>query len=150
MNNQTLAPRYGIRNLLAGLAGVGVILLLATKAWAPQYTGGPSVRVNPNVSVEFKWITEVSWLGVVRVFNNPDGLGTPLVGVPATDAFGNPLIKSLQDVTVNVVTPLTANTGYFFQITATDPNLLNPDLVTAAVLHGRPDHQQRVRPARHQ
>jgi hypothetical protein len=119
---------------LAGLAGVGVILLLATKAWAPQYTGGPSVRVNPNVSVEFKWITEVSWLGVVRVFNNPDGLGTPLVGVPATDAFGNPLIKSLQDVTVNVVTPLTANTGYFFQITATDPNLLNPDLVTPTPL----------------
>jgi hypothetical protein len=57
MNDRTLETRYGIRNLLAGLVGVGVILLLATNAWAPQYTRGPSVRVNPNVSVEFKWIT---------------------------------------------------------------------------------------------
>ena len=69
MNNRTLQRRYGIRNLLAGLAGVSVILLLATKVWAPQFTGGPSARVNPNVSVEFKWITDVSWFGHVEVFS---------------------------------------------------------------------------------
>jgi hypothetical protein len=51
--NPSLMSRAS-RNLLAGLASVALLFLLPSKAWAPQYTGGPSVRVTPNVSVEFK------------------------------------------------------------------------------------------------
>ena len=137
MNNRTFERPYGIRNLLAGLAGVCVILLLATKAWASCvvcFTSGPSVRVTPNVSVEFKWITDVSWLGKVEVFNNSGGVSTPLVAVQSTDAIGNPTISSLQDATINVGTPLTADTGYFFQVTATDPSNNLPPIVTPTPL----------------
>jgi len=95
MKNPSLMSRAS-RNLLARLASVALLFLLPSKAWAPQYTGGPSVRVTPNVSVEFKWITDVSWLGLVGVFNNPDGLGTPLVNRPSIDVAGNPIISSLQ------------------------------------------------------
>ena len=90
----------GIRGLLAGLASLGVILLMTTQAWAPQYTGGPSVRVNPNVSIEFKWITDVSWLGTVQVFGSSGGVGTPIVAVASVDSVNNPISASLQDVTV--------------------------------------------------
>ena len=124
----------GIRGLLAGLASLGVILLMTTQAWAPQYTGGPSVRVNPNVSIEFKWITDVSWLGTVEVFGSSGGVGTRLVAAQATDAIGNPIIASLQDVTVNVGPPLAADTGYYFRVTATDPSNNLPPIVTPTPL----------------
>ena len=133
MNKPCLMNR-SLRRLLAGFAGVGVIVLMTTQAWAPQYTGGPSVRVNPNVSVEFKWITDVSFLGTVLVFGSSGGVGTPIVAVASVDAANNPISASLQDITVNVVAPLTPDTGYFFQVTATDPTGSFPPIVTPTPL----------------
>src|SRR5262249_13789680 len=132
--NKPSSMNRGIRSLLAGLASVGVILLMTTQAWAPQFTGGPSVRVNPNVSVGFKWIMAVSWSGTVEVFGSSGGVGTRLVAEQATDAIGNPIIASLQDVTVNVGPPLTADTGYYFRVTATDPSNNLPPIVTPTPL----------------
>ncbi len=100
----------------------------------PQFTGGPAVRVSPNVSIQFKWITDVSWYGKVEVFDNPDGTGTPIVAVQATDALGNPIAATEQIVTVNVVAPLATDTGYFFRVTASDPTGSFPDLVAPTPL----------------
>ena len=52
------------------------LLLLPTAVWALGFTTGPSVRVDPNVELEFAWITDVAWLGKVEIFDNPDGTGT--------------------------------------------------------------------------
>src|SRR5260370_30588423 len=71
--------RFRIRSLLAALAAAGLLLLLASEAWAAQFTGGPSIRVTPNVQVEFKWITDAAWVGKVEVFTNPHGTGTPVL-----------------------------------------------------------------------
>ena len=132
MNSSNVDPRNLIRR--SPLLQCFLLIAVALATAAPQFTGGPSVRVNPNVSAEFKWITDVSWIGKVEIFDNPDGTGAPLVAVQATDAIGNPIIASQQIVTVNVVTPLANDTGYFFRVTASDPNLLNPDLVTPTPL----------------
>jgi hypothetical protein len=135
MKNPSSMSR-AIRNLLAGLAGVCVIFLLAAEVWAdgPAFTGGPSVRVNPNVSVEFKWMTNVSWLGAVSAFNNSDGLGAAVLTMRALDTADSPIISSQQDVTVGASAPLTADTGYFFQVTATDPSNNLPNIVTPTPL----------------
>ena len=100
----------------------------------PQFTGGPAVRVSPNASVEFKWITDVAWFGKVEVFNNTDGTGTPIIVVNAVDTNGLPLAATTQVVTVTVGQSLLANTGYFFRITATDPANNLPAIVTPSPL----------------
>src|SRR5579862_8069725 len=100
----------------------------------PQFTGGPAVRVSPNVSIQLKWITDVSWLGKVEIFDNASGTGTPLVAAQATDAIGNPIIATQQIVTINVGAPLANDTGYFFRVTATDPSNNLPDIVTPTPL----------------
>src|SRR5207249_2432307 len=53
------------------------------------FTAGPSVRVTPNVQVEFKWITDVAWFGDVAVFDNPNGTGAPVFAQRDDDALGN-------------------------------------------------------------
>ena len=125
--------RFRIRSLLAALAAAGLLLLLASEAWAAQFTGGPSIRVTPNVQVEFKWITDAAWFGKVEVFNNPDGTGTPVLTQQSVDALGTPIAATQQVIVVDNVGqlgfPLAANTGYFFRVTATDPTRSNPDLI---------------------
>jgi hypothetical protein len=132
MSSSNVDPRNLIRR--SPLLQCFLLIAVALATAAPQFTGGPSVRVNPDVSVEFKWITDVSWLGKVEVFNNPDGTGTPVVAVQVTDALGNPIAATQQVVTLNVVAPLTNDTGYFFKVTATDPTGSFPDLVTPTPL----------------
>jgi hypothetical protein len=100
----------------------------------PQFTGGPAVRVSPNVSIEFKWITDVAWFGKVEVFDNPDGTGTPITGKQALDVNGVASAATTQDVVIPVGQALLANTGYFFKVTATDPSNNLPDIVTPAPL----------------
>jgi hypothetical protein len=100
----------------------------------PQFTGGPSVRVTPNVSVEFKWITDVSWLGKVEVFDNPDGTGTPILEQDSRDILNSPITSTQHTVDVTVTPPLAADTGYFFRVTATDPNNSLPPFSTPTPL----------------
>src|SRR5215475_887863 len=116
------------------------MLLLPAAASAsrggPCFSGGPSVRVTADMGVEFKWQTNVSWLGTVEVFDNADGTGTRLVAVAATDAIGNPIAATTQDVTTPVGsgTPLAPDTTYYFRVTATDPSNNLPDVVTPTPL----------------
>ena len=99
-----------------------------------QFTGGPSVRVSPNASVEFKWITDVAWNGKIEVFTASDGSGTPVLTKRSEDAGGNPIAATQQTVSVNVAAPLSNDTGYFFKVTATDPTGRLGDLVTPTPL----------------
>ena len=64
---------------LAALVAAIVVLVVPGVAWAPTFMGGPSVRVNPNVSVEFKWKTDVAWFGKVELFANNLGTVTPIL-----------------------------------------------------------------------
>jgi len=123
---------HRLRWPLAGLLAVGVALLLPAVAWAPVYSGGPSVRVTPNTQVEFTWQTDVSWYGKVEVFDNLDGTGRPVFAAAAVDGVGNPLAATQQDITAPVGpgAALTADTTYYFRVTATDPTGSFPDLVS--------------------
>jgi hypothetical protein len=86
----------------------------------PQFTGGPSVRVNPNVSIEFKWNTDVAWFGKVDVFDSPTGT-VPIFTQWAVDPGGNNIGSMNQVVTIPVAGPVTANATLYFAITAQDP-----------------------------
>jgi hypothetical protein len=104
----------------------GLLLLVASKAWGQQFTGGPSVRVSPNVSVEFKWTTDVALAGRVEVFNSPDGAGAPIATQSTIDEFGRPIVSAQQAVTF---TAMPADAHLFFRVTATDPSGTNPNVV---------------------
>jgi hypothetical protein len=118
------------------LVAAAVVLVLPAVAYAPVFNGGPSLRVNPNVSVEFKWKTDVSWFGTVVIFDNPDGTGTPIAAAQSVDSLNNPIAATEQAVTFSVGpgTALADDTTYYFQITATDPTGSFPDLVTSTPL----------------
>src|SRR5215469_10781201 len=111
-----------------------LLIAVALATAAPRFTGGPSVRVRPNVSVEFMWITDVAWLGKVEVFDNPYGTGTPIVVRQSVDASGEAFAATHQDIIVPVGRALAAHTGYFFRVTGTDPTGTLPDLVTPTPL----------------
>jgi len=96
--------------------------------------GGPSVRVQANSQVEFKWKTDVGWEGKVEVFDNPDGAGSPVLTKRSVDEAGDPLAATEHVVTVSVSAPLAEDTGYFFRITATDPGSSIGDIVTPTPL----------------
>jgi hypothetical protein len=119
---------------LAALAASAVALLLPSLAWAPIFSGGPSVRVDPNVQVEFKWATDVAWFGKVEVFDNPDGTGTPLFIRQTVVTNGDLIASSQQDVTIPVGAPVAPDTTYYFRVTAIDPSNNLPDLVTPTPL----------------
>lgn len=100
-----------------------------------QFTGGPSVRVTANASVEFKWLTDVAWFGRLEVFTTADGTGTPVLTKNCEDGGGSPLAATQQTLVVPVVgVGLQADTQYFFKVTAMDPTKTNPDLVTTTPL----------------
>ena len=111
-----------------------LLIAVALATAAPRFTGGPSVRVSPDVSVEFMWITDVAWLGRVEVFDNPYATGTPIVIRQSVDASGEAVAATHQAIIVPVGRALAAHTGYFFRVTATDPTGTFPDLVTPAPL----------------
>ena len=111
-----------------------LLIAVALATAAPQFTGGPSVTVTPNVQVEFRWITDVAWFGKVEVFDNPYGTGAPIVTRQSVDVSGEAVAATQQDIMLPVGPALTADTGYFFRVTATDPTGNNPDLVTPTPL----------------
>ncbi len=124
--------------LCVALAAPAVALLLPATGSSTAcvcFTSGPSVRVTPNTQLEFKWVTQyLAWYGKVDVFDNPDGTGTPLVSTAATDAIGNPIAATQQDVVANVGPPLAPDTTSYFRVTAIDPSNNLPDLVTPTPL----------------
>jgi hypothetical protein len=111
-----------------------LLIAVALATAAPRFTGGPSVRINPDASVEFGWITDVAWLGKVEVFDNPYGTGTPIVIRQSMDASGEAVAATHQAITIPVGRALAAHKGYFFRVTATDPTGILPDLVTPTPL----------------
>ena len=111
-----------------------LLIAVALATAAPRFTGGPSVRVSLDLSVEFMWITDVAWLGKVEVFDNPYGSGTPIVTRQSVDASGEAVAATHQNIVVPVGRALAAHTGYFFRVTATDPTGILPDLVTPTPL----------------
>ena len=100
----------------------------------PQFTGGPSVRVSANASVEFKWLTDVAWFGRLEVFTTSDGSGGPILVKNCEDAASNPIAATQQIITVAVGPVLQADTQYFYRVTAIDPTMGNPDIATPTPL----------------
>lgn len=86
----------------------------------PQFTGGPSVRVTANASIELRWNTDVAWFGRVDVFDKSDAT-TPIFTQWAVDPLANRVAASQQVVTIPVAGPITQNTSFYFQVTAQDP-----------------------------
>lgn len=119
--------RRGSRLLAVAAASLAIVVLFPSAAWAPFFMPSPSVRVTPNVSVEFEWMTDVSWFGEVAVYDNPDGTGSPLTGVRDNDVIQNPVASNHHTVVIDLVrSPLAPDTGYFFQVTSTDPTGNDP------------------------
>ena len=114
------------------LTATFVLVLAVTVASAalwPQpveanFTGGPSVRVSPNVKFEIRYIANFSGEGKIKIFDNPDGLGTP-IATKVTPNAGNDLTLTFE---VNAV--VKADTRYHFRVTHHDPTGLNPDDVS--------------------
>jgi hypothetical protein len=98
----------------------------------PQFTGGPSVRVSANTSIEVKWITDVAWFGKIEVFTNPDGTGAPVLTKQCLDGGLNPLAATNQSCTVPIGPVLQADTQYFVRVTASDPTQVSGDFGTLA------------------
>jgi phosphodiesterase/alkaline phosphatase D-like protein len=123
-----------LRSSLAAFATATAALLLPNDAWAPMFTNGPSVRVNPNVNVQIKWTADASWRAFVEVFTNAEGTGGPVAKEESVDVTGAPVVST--DHVVNFdVRALQPDTGYFFRITMTDPTGTSPiPLVTQAPL----------------
>jgi hypothetical protein len=88
------------------------------------FTGGPSVRVIPNVNFEIRYIVDFSGDGKVELFDNPDGLGQPIAAAvtlsPAND----------QTLAFDVNNTVKADTTYHFKITHHDPSSGPPDEVS--------------------
>jgi hypothetical protein len=83
----------------------------ANSALAAQFLGGPSVRVSPNASVEFKWITDVAWYGRVEIFTSADASGTSIFVQEVIDFAGSLIFATRQTVTMNVATSWSADYG---------------------------------------
>jgi FIMAH domain-containing protein len=118
-SQQSARPRWASVVFISVLAAV--MASTATTAMA-GFTGGPSVRVSPNVQVDIRWIADFAGDGKVEVFANAAGTGTPIdtkVSVaPETD----------HTITFNVGGVVQADTTYYFRITHRDPNNIRPDL----------------------
>jgi hypothetical protein len=93
----------------------------------PQFTGGPSIRVSANTSIEVKWITDVAWFGKIEVFTDANGAGAPVLTKECLDGGLNRIAATNQSCTVPVGPVLQANTQYYVRVTVSDPTQLNPD-----------------------
>ncbi|HYJ92419.1 MAG TPA: hypothetical protein VEV84_14000 [Pyrinomonadaceae bacterium] len=107
---------------------------LTETAFSAQFLGGPSVRVNPNTSTEFKWITDVAWFGKVEIFTTADGSGTPILVQNVIDGAGTRIAATQQTLTINVASVITPDTTFYFRVTAWDPTGSNGDLIMPAPL----------------
>jgi len=84
------------------------------------FTGGPSVRVTPNSTIEIRWIADFIGDGRIDIFDNANG-GTPV------DVKTTPL-KNMEHTGVFTIGGLLkADTKYFFRITHSDPTGARPD-----------------------
>jgi hypothetical protein len=88
------------------------------------FTGGPSVRVTPNVHFEIGYMADFSGEGKIEIFDNPDGIGqaiaTAVTGAPAND----------HTLSFDVNNTVKADTTYHFRVTHHDPNNNVPDEVS--------------------
>jgi hypothetical protein len=100
----------------------------------PQFTGGPSIRVSANSSVEIKWVTDVAWFGKIEVFTDANGAGAPVLTKQCLDGALNPVAATTQSCTVPVGPVLQADTQYFVRVTASDPTQNNADVITPVPL----------------
>ena len=117
------AARLLIRVLPTTLAVAGLMLGLASETWADGccFTGGPSVRVSPNIKVEFRWTANFVGDGRVEIFDNPNG-GVPIaVGTSSVSGAGH-------TIEIGVGGVLQADTTYFFRVIHKDPTNVRPDL----------------------
>lgn len=115
----TIAIPRTFRLLLAGLASMGA-LLTTQAAFAVEFLGGPSVRVNPNTSVEFTWMTDVAWFGRIDIFASPNAT-VPVFTQWSVDQLANKVFASEHIVTIPDAGPITQNTTFYFRVTAVDP-----------------------------
>jgi len=111
-----------------------VTVSTASNAFAAQFTAGPSIRVIPNTSVEFKWITDVAWYGKIEVFAASDASGIPVLTKRTEDAEGVAIKATQQVITADVGPALLADTTYYVRVTGTDPTGQLGDLITPAPL----------------
>jgi hypothetical protein len=123
-----------IRHLLLLCASLFITAFVTSTALAAQFLGGPSVRVNPGTSVEFKWITDVAWFGKVEIFSTADGSGTPLLTKRSEDIAATAIKATQQVISVDVGPVLADNTTYYVKVTATDPTGATADLISPAPL----------------
>jgi hypothetical protein len=123
-----------IRHLLLLCASLFITAFVTSNALAAQFLGGPSVRVNPNTSIEFKWITDVAWFGKVELFTTPDGSGTPLLTKRSEDLAATAIKATQQTITVDIGPALSADTTYYVKVTASDPTGATADLISPAPL----------------
>lgn len=115
------AAQLVIRVLPVTLAVAGLMLVLASETRAQGFTGGPSVRVTPNVNVEIRWAANFVGDGWVEIFDNPNG-GAPI------DVNGSSVSATGHTIGFGVGGLLQADTTYFFRVRHRDPNNAIPDL----------------------
>lgn len=104
--------------LAAAMACFG---LLTERPVLAGFTGGLSVRVDPNSKIEIRWIADFVGDGTVEVFNNANG-GTQ-IGAGSTSISSN---EHRVEFTVGGV--IQTNTTYFFKVTHSDPAGVRADL----------------------
>jgi len=85
------------------------------------FIGGPPVRVTPNSKIEIRWIADFVGDGLVAIFDNPNGSGTPIY-VKSTPS---PSLDHTMENNVGGI--LVSNTTYYFKVKHVDPTGLRPD-----------------------
>ena len=98
-----------------------LVIVFSPSTSAAGFTGGPSVRVSPNIKVEIRWTANFVGDGVVEIFDNPNG-GVP-INVKASPVQG---AGHTIDFTFGGV--LHFDTTYFFRVIHKDPTNSVPDL----------------------
>lgn len=92
------------------------------------FTGGPSVRVSPNAKIEIRWIADFVGTARVELFDNPDGIGTPI------DTNTSSTTANDHTIAFNVGALVAADTKYYVRVTHRDPNGALPDLLNTTPL----------------
>jgi len=98
-----------------------LVIVFSPSTSAAGFTGGPSVRVSPNIKVEIRWTANFVGDGVVEIFDNPNG------GVPI-DIKASPVQGAGHTVEFTFGGVLHFDTTYFFRVIHKDPTNSLPDL----------------------